>query len=174
MRKYSAFRGKLTFEYNHNFDADVPVPEWFSQCVGDAGYASDSDVSSMADYVEPEGEVDSEVELDPPRPVGADVDHDPFGVERLVESLKISDEEIRELKIHIPQHIDRRKYDLAFCQKKGTMALRSTKPLIVFVTDRCPNRELRTSIYLGLPNATCRPLLYFPVGICRFIRVLAI
>ena len=75
----------------------------------------------MADYVEPPGEVDSEVELDRPHPVGPDVDHDPFGVEHLIPSLKITDDEMRDLKAQIPQYLDRRRYDLAFCRKKGTV-----------------------------------------------------
>ena len=75
----------------------------------------------MADYIEPPGEVDSEIELEHPRPVGPDVDHDPFGVEHLIASLKITDDEMRELKVQIPAHVDRRKYDLAFCRKKGTV-----------------------------------------------------
>ena len=56
-------------------------------------------------------------------PGGNAGENDPFGVDDLIPRLRIPDGEMRDLEISLPHLVDRRRYDVSSCQKKGTVTI---------------------------------------------------
>ena len=52
-------------------------------------------------------------------PGGNAGENDPFGVAELIPRLRIPDGEVHDLKLTLPNLVDRRRYDVSFCQKRG-------------------------------------------------------